>query len=201
MALAKTAQTKDNLDVEANGERLLKTVTVISGQSLARGEVYSVTGINTAGTATADAGNTGNGTVSAVTVDDNAIAGTYRLIATAADTFIVVDPNGVQLYGAITVGSAYDGVLNLTITAGGTPFVAGDEFTVAVTEGAGKATAYTSALGAAGVMYDTVDASAGDVNGLAYRRADLKVSEVDFGTGTDAEIREQLDRVSIFVRD
>lgn len=51
------------------------------------------------------------------------------------------------------------------------------------------------------IMAEDVDASAGDVIGLAYRRADLKASEVDFGTGTDAEVRDALDNLNIFLRD
>jgi len=50
-------------------------------------------------------------------------------------------------------------------------------------------------------MAEDVDASAGDVIGLAYRRADLLASEVDFGTGTDAEVRDALDKLNIFLRD
>jgi len=51
------------------------------------------------------------------------------------------------------------------------------------------------------VMYEDVDASAGDVDGLAYRSADIKASEVDFGTGTDAEVRDALDFKGIYLRD
>ena len=51
------------------------------------------------------------------------------------------------------------------------------------------------------VMYEDVDASAGDVVGYAYRDADIKASEVDFGTGTDAEVRDALDYKNIFLRD
>lgn len=51
------------------------------------------------------------------------------------------------------------------------------------------------------VMYEDVDASAGDVVGWAYRDADIKATEVDFGTGTDAEVRDALDAKSIFLMD
>lgn len=51
------------------------------------------------------------------------------------------------------------------------------------------------------IMAEDVDATAGDVSGLAYRRADLLASEVNFGTGTDDEVRDTLDSVSIFLRD
>lgn len=51
------------------------------------------------------------------------------------------------------------------------------------------------------IMAEDVDATDGDVVGLAYRRADLLASEVNFGTGTDAEVREALDALGIYLRD
>lgn len=51
------------------------------------------------------------------------------------------------------------------------------------------------------VMAQDVDASAGDAIGWAYRDADIKASEVNFGTGTDAEVREALDYKNIFLMD
>ena len=51
------------------------------------------------------------------------------------------------------------------------------------------------------VMYEAVDATAGDKVGLAYRAADIKASEVNFGTGTDAEVRDALDAKGIYLRD
>ncbi|MDQ1341337.1 MAG: hypothetical protein QG567_2495 [Campylobacterota bacterium] len=51
------------------------------------------------------------------------------------------------------------------------------------------------------VMYEDVDATLGDVVGLAYRDAYIKASEVNFGTGTDAEVRSALDIKNIFLID
>lgn len=51
------------------------------------------------------------------------------------------------------------------------------------------------------VMYEDVDASLGDVKGLAYRKAYIKASEVGFGTGTDAEVRDALDTLGIYLMD
>lgn len=51
------------------------------------------------------------------------------------------------------------------------------------------------------VMAEAVDASLGDVVGWAYREAKLKASEVDFGTGTDAEVRDALDFKNIYLID
>jgi len=51
------------------------------------------------------------------------------------------------------------------------------------------------------VMYEDVDATSADSIGLAYRVADIKSSEVNFGTGTDAEVRDALDTIGIYLID
>lgn len=87
------------------------------------------------GASAATAGNTGNGTMSAITLNTNnggARPGAYRVVMTAATTFNVFSPNGVFL-GSGTTGSAFARQIGFTITAGGTPFVAGDSFTVTLT--------------------------------------------------------------------
>lgn len=65
----------------------------------------------------------------------------------------------------------------------------------------GKAIPYLTGAEPYTVMAEDVDATTGDVSGLAYRRADLLASEVDFGTGTDAEVRDALDFKGIYLRD
>lgn len=78
--------------------------------------------------------NTGNGTLGTLSVTaGTAMAGAYTIKFTAATAFQVLDPNGKQLATGAT-GVAYnDAGLLFTITAGGTAFVAGDSFTVTVT--------------------------------------------------------------------
>lgn len=198
MALVQTTETRDNLDVEV---RLLRNVTVISGQSVVRGEVVQLTGQFTAGTATAGGSNTGNATVAGEVANDTATAGTYTIEMLTATTFKVIAPNGLSLDATGATGSAYSDQIGFTMTVGATPMVAGDSFTLAVTRGEGKVTSFTTGSEPFTVMYDTVDASAGDVIGKAYMDADIKASEVDFGTGTDAEVRDTLADKNIFLRD
>jgi hypothetical protein len=83
---------------------------------------------------TADGGNTGNGTMSALRVDPATLKGTYVLTFTSATAFGVDDPNGDALPAGVT-GTLYDSGtgLKFLITVGGTPFISGDEFTIAVT--------------------------------------------------------------------
>ena len=197
MALTKEDTTVDNLDVVV---RKLKVVTVLSGQSVVRGEVMQLTGQFSAGTGVAGT-NTGNGTIAGEVANDTANSGTYTLVALTATTFKVIAPNGVALNAIADTGVAYDDQIGFTITAGGTPFVADDSFTIAVTVGLGKQTSFLTGSEPSTIMYEDVDASAGDVNGWAYRDAELKASEVDFGTGTDAEVRDALDAKSIFLMD
>lgn len=82
----------------------------------------------------AGGGNTGNGTLGTLSVTAGAAqAGAYTVKFTAATVFSVFDPNGRELLGGVT-GAAYtDAGITFTITAGGTAFVAGDTFTVTVT--------------------------------------------------------------------
>ena len=93
--------------------------------------------------ATADAGNTGNGAMGAITVGAGAKAGTYRLeiieAAANAGTFGVWDPDGIMV-GTGNVASAFSGGgLSFTLADGATDFVAGDGFAIVVTLTAGGA--------------------------------------------------------------
>ena len=198
MPLTTTNETKDNLDVSV---RKLKQVTVASGQTVVRGEVMQATAIYTAGTATADGGNTGGDTFSAVTTADSTMVGTYIVEALTATTYKVIAPDGTSLDAIATAGSAYDSQLGFTITTAGATTVAGDFYTVLVTAGLGEVTSFTTGSVPSTIMYDDVDASGGAVVGWAYRDADLKATEVDFGTGTDAEVRDALDVRNIFLMD
>jgi hypothetical protein len=82
----------------------------------------------------ARAGNTGNGTIGAVTVTgaSNPSIGDYIATFTSATAFTVTDPRG-ETIGSGTAGTAFSaGGLGFTITSGGTAFAAGDEFIISV---------------------------------------------------------------------
>lgn len=86
-----------------------------------------------AGTVTPGAGNIGNGTLGAITGIDQApltsVSEVWTLTAIDATTFGVSgSTSGVM--ADLTVGVAYtNAYFSVTVTAGGTPFVAGDTFT------------------------------------------------------------------------
>ncbi len=122
---------------EAPGRFSRDAVTLAQSQTIVAGQILGMAtkgdGTFSPGSASAVAGNTGNGTVGTVTAGVGVQAGTYRLQAIAATHFEVFDPSG-RLIGEANTGTAFAGQIGLTITAGGTAFVSGDAFTVAVTE-------------------------------------------------------------------
>lgn len=110
--------------------------------------------------------NTGNGTIGSISKGADVQPGTYTLVATSATNFVVAGPDGGALPNA-TVGTPYVGAnLNFTLTAGGTAFVAGDEFTINVPAGnyvLSKATAQDGSELPCAILADYADASGGAV--------------------------------------
>lgn len=180
---------------EAMGTRSREAITVLSGQNLKAGAVLGATLAGGAATATAKAGNTGNGTMGAITVSGPAKVGTYRLTiiepATNAGTFEVEDPDGVVI-GTGNVAVAFNaGGLAFTLADGVTDFVAGDGFTIAVT-GTAKYKEFNVANTdgseiARAVLWDAVDASAADKSGVAIvRDAEIASAGLVWFTGATA---------------
>jgi hypothetical protein len=162
-------------------------VTVLSGQDLAANTVIGMVTKAAAGGGVADGGNTGNATVGSITIASNAKPGAHIITALTATTFSVVDPDGVNL-GTATAGSAFaGGGVTFTVTAGGTPMVAGDFFTLTVTGGQMKAWSPASSDGSqtvAGILLYAVDATAGDTPGAAIRRlASVNPAELSYAAG------------------
>ena len=122
-----------------------EAVTLQSGSTYSRGDVLGTLKNNVPTTGTADGGNTGNGTCTAVTGGKNSIAGTYTIECVRAVTnggeFRLTNPDG-EFVGdiLITAGAGGTGVLktdeiNLTITDGSTDFILADKFTILVSSG------------------------------------------------------------------
>jgi len=183
----------------------LENITLASGQKLVAGTILGKISYGAA-TAAAVAGNTGNGTCSAVTVGVGAKVGVYRVTfikaTTNLGTFIVEGPDGIQVGAPGVVGTAYTGGgLTFTLSDGATDFVAGDQFTITVAAGSGKYTAVApaatdgSAVAAAVLVMDT-DATNGDVICSAILRfAALNTAKLNFGSldaGQTATAKAQL---------
>lgn len=160
-----------------------EAITVLAGSGSARaltsGMVLGKVALGAA-TPAAVGGNTGNGTIGAVTVALGAKAGVYNLVciepATNAGKFQVTDPDGIVV-GVATVAVAFlAGGLGFTIADGSTDFVSGDAFTITVAAGSGKFVQidFASAVGAdkaAGILLLDVTAPDGaDAKGTAVVR-------------------------------
>lgn len=74
--------------------------------------------------------NTGNGTVTAITGGSNLKPGAYGIKFTGATAYNVTDPDGNLLASVTALGAYTNGEIGWTVTAGGTPFAAGDGFTI-----------------------------------------------------------------------
>ncbi|NUB12541.1 head decoration protein [Azospirillum brasilense] len=186
------------------------TVTLLSGQVLARG---SLLGMITVGTATTSgAGNTGNGTITmdaSTPVLAGAKVGIYTATCVAAasngGTFRVEDPDGFVL-GDVAVGATFSDDIKFVIADGATDFVVGDKFTITVAAGSGKyklsaAAATDGSQDPVAILADHADATGGDVAAPIYLTGEFNQRAMTFGTGhTAASVKNKLRTRSIFVK-
>lgn len=177
------------------GTRSRETVTVLSGQNLKAGAVVGKVALG-AGSAVADAGNTGDGTMGAITVGAGGKVGVYRLTvldpATNAGAFQVEDPDGINV-GTGDIAAAFTGGgLSFTLADGATDFAAGDGFNITVAAGTDKVKEWNPANTdgsdvVTGVLHDNVDATAADASGVIVARdAEVHAGELEWFTGATA---------------
>lgn len=189
--------------------RAMRTVLLTGGAALAAGAVLGRTHV----TATDDngvpvPGNTGDGTIGTVSADDGAKRGVWRITciepATDGGTFQVEDPDGIVV-GAASVGVAFNGAINFTITDGAIDFIAGDAFTVTVGEGTEKfKLAAAAAVDGSQVPYailaEDADPSGGDVRVPVYLSGEFSEAALSFGAGHSvATVRADLERRRILL--
>lgn len=178
--------------------------TLLSGENRTRGAVLGrTTTAAVVAAAVADAGNTGNGTITlaGTPFDGKAKEGKYRLtcIEPGANvgTFEVEDPEGIILGRAI-VAVAFANGIAFTINDGGTDFVAGDSFSIEVSAVVHKyKRAATAAVDGSAVpvaiLAEDCDATGADKECLVFERGDFNEAALNFGTGhTAATVREVL---------
>lgn len=166
-----------------------RKLTVLSGEGvLPRGTALGKITVGAATAAAKAGGNTGDGTISAVTLAANAKRGVYSVRFTAATVFTVEDPDGFVLGINGATGSAWADDLGFTITAGSTPFVAGDGFDITVAAGSGK---WRKSLAAAtdgsqvvrAISLHAIDATSADAEVIAGRRGSCNGAAVTLGAG------------------
>lgn len=194
---------------EASGTRSRENIVInATAGKLLPGTVLAKLTATNAGSASAVSGNTGNGTVSGITVSNAAITGTYRVTITAAATnggaFKVTDPFNAEV-GTGTVGAAFSGGgIGFTLGDGSTDFAVGDAFTIAVNAGLGEYVAYDDdgsndgRRTASAILYAAVDATEQDVPAVAHVR-DCEVDANEL-TGLDDAARADLLALGVIVR-
>lgn len=174
----------------------LDTGDLVAGAVL--GKIETGTPTATAGTPVSGVGGTvGNGTVSAVTADAGAMAGTYLLVCTATGAtgkFRVMKPDGT-LDGILTIGTAYNGSINLTVADGANDWLIDDIIPVVVaysgTETAPKYVEHDPAAtdgsqNVAGILMKATDASSADVTTTAFVRGPAVINKNDITWKTGA---------------
>lgn len=186
----------------------VKSVTILSGQGiLQRGTVLGKI-TKAIGAPTADGGNTGNGTVTGVSLGKGAKLGTYTLECITATvnggTFKATDPDNVRLNDAV-VAVAFAGAINFTINDGVTDFAVGDKFTIVVSEGSKKSKIVNSvnvdgSQEADCILTDAVDATSADIVATAYAAGTFNKAALIFGgTDTAANHEARLRELGIFM--
>lgn len=216
IVLTESLHAGDFMVSEAPGRLSRQQVTI--GAAVTTGLVLGVAtkgmGTFAAAAGVAGSGNTGNGTMGTPSAGTGAQAGSYRAVAIAALEWEVFDPSGTLL-GVAADATAFSNQVGFTITHGATAFVAGDTFTVAVTEtdpsDAGQylplsLSATDGTENAAGVSWDNyTPPSGGTMNGVIIARsAEVKGVGLTYPSGANstqiAAINAQLAALDIIVR-
>jgi hypothetical protein len=195
-ATTETSRDAEAIISEGPGTISREAITVLSGQNLEANTVLGKVAIGAA-SAAAYAGNTGNGTMGAITAGKGAVPGVYKLTiiepAANAGRFQVESPSGV-IVGVGTVAVAFSGGgLGFTLADGATDFVAGDGFDITVAAGSGKYKAYDDDATdgsdvACGILIHATDATDGDTLASAIvRMAEVKADVLVWGAGVTTE--------------
>lgn len=173
-------------------EYSLEERTALAGSGII--QIGQVMGTVTVGAATAAAkagGNTGNGTISAVTRLGDAKTGVYSVRFTAATAFTLRDPNG-DVVDTGSTGVAFANDLGFTINAGATPFSAGDGYDITVALGSRKLrpfdpTAVDGSQVPTEISIGRADATSADAKILTVaREATVLRNELVWGVGVNA---------------
>jgi len=191
--------------IAGDAKLVTDSVTITGAAALVRGSVLGQALVGAVGPAVAGA-NTGNGVISVPVAGAKTKVGTYTVRMTGATAFNVISPTGVELQPGVAAGAYADPEIGFTFTAGGTPMVAGDSFTIPVAAGSGS---YKLAASAAvdgsqapcAILADAVDASAGDVTGPIYLTGEFNQRALTLGAGiTLAAAKAALRLLNIFIK-
>lgn len=206
------------LHLLADDDVTTRKVTLLSGAgALVAGTVLGAVLAAAAATVTpgtpvsGSGGTVGNGARGTWTADAGAMAGTWRLVITAAasngGTFEVVRPDGT-VDGVGTVAVAYNGGINGTLADGSADWVVNDVIPIVVSyAGPFK---YLKSVAAATdgsqvpdlILAQAADATSADVEAIAYESGVFVATALTLGAGhTIASIREALRDKGILIDD
>jgi hypothetical protein len=149
--------------------------------------------------------NTGNATVGSMSLGPNFKAGPYVAVCLTATTAQVSDPGG-SIIGTATFGTPFkDAQVNFTITAGGTPCVAGDAFVLNAARSSGYFLATAAATDGSktpvSILADDIDTTAGALSGGVYQMGEFNGNKLILGAGiTLAAAKDALRPLGIFVK-
>lgn len=195
----------------ASGDRSKDEITVKSGQDLTAGTVMARETTDTP-SSSADAGNTGDGTLGTLSAGVTAKEGVYTVTfvepGTNVGTFQVEDPDGINVGTGVVAVAFTGGGLTFTIADGATDFVSGDQFTITVEEAtfAWKVLPNDQSEEAAGILWADVDASAAAKSGVAVVRdaevadASLTWPTTSFSDADKDKALRELEALGIIVR-
>lgn len=178
--------------------------TITGGASLPRGTVMGQLTIG-AVTSAPLGGNTGDPTNTLLSAGTRAKTGVYKLRFLTATTWTLTNPYGEALPNGVN-GAYANPEINFTVTAGGTPAIAGDGFDITVAAGASTwkkavATAVDGSQVPAGILAEVADASGGDVNGGIYLTGEFNENRITYDNSfTLAQLRDLLRPLNIFLK-
>ena len=200
--LTDTARTANFLIAEAPLYTSRESGLVTAAVAVPVGTLLAKTSTGTATASVKMGGNTGNATISAVTVAAAGKTGTYKAVFTAATTFNVLDPAGA-LVATGTTGTAFNTQIGFTINVGATPMVAGDAFNIAVIITDVKYTVWASGA-CAGVLFEGLTAAEATgtpvpIRTVIARNASVQLSGLVFPGNQIAAI-DALQAIGIAVR-
>lgn len=200
-----TAETFIPDQLIAGNLKLVTQQARIAAGNLLRGSILGQKSTDSVNSTTG-ATNTGNGTLSSISIGASPKYGHFTLTATSATKFSVTDPEGV-VQAQATVGTAYtSSTVNFTLTAGGTAFVAGDTFDLEVVEATGDyilsvKSASDGSQAPSAVLVTDADATSGPVTAGVYVLGEFNQAAITFDASWSLDgIRAELRKVGIFLK-
>ena len=200
----------------AAGNRPPVTAMVLIGGTavLKRGTVIGQQTSGDVGAAAAISGNTGDGTLSAISKGSAYKPGTYSVVFSGATAYEVFDPEGEPVGVKTAAGAFTSNDINFTFTAHTNAMAAGDSFTIQLAAGTGP---YIASLEAAGdgsqtpvaILVDDADPTqGGTLSGAAcgvragvYLSGEFNKNAVIYDSGfTLDQITSLLRSVSIYLK-